>query len=72
MSEINVKSTTVTRNKSLNLPLCQLVVGKKNYQFAAIELFNLLPKKLHNFKSNITTAKVNLKNWLRNENIALL
>ena len=58
-----LKSTSITRNKSLKLPKNKLIVGKKSHKYKAIVFFNQLPNELKLLTQSKTVIKNKLKKW---------
>lgn len=64
MSSNFMSNRNVTRNKSLELPECKLEIGKKNYKYVAIKIFNKLPNDLKELDVNKKRCKNKIKQWI--------
>ena len=65
LKEIFSNFPTNTRNKSINLPINDLEVGRKNFRFIACKTFNKLPKNLKNLNCEEKIIKYHLKNCIK-------
>ena len=59
-----INSNSKTRNKSIELPRCQLEVGKRVYSYTALKTFNNLPNNLKSLDINKRSSKNHLKSWI--------
>lgn len=61
------ESSSITRNKILNLPRINKSVNFKNSELVAIKLFNILPNELKKLNLKKKSLRKKITNWFRNK-----
>lgn len=64
LKDLFVNSTSVTRNKNIQLPKMNKTLSSKNSKIRAITTFNMLPNELKTLNSNAIVKK-KIKIWIR-------